>query len=365
MTEIASHDPAEGPEGQGATLPAVGNTGSRMPGSDVALTTALARWLAVNRGLTAVEVGHVGRPAAGYSGETIFVDVTPASGGTQSVEHLVLRLVPPQTATFAEFDLVPQWQAQVAASHVGVPIPDPVLETDPAWLGSPFIVMPRVEGHIIGGVAFQDPWLSELSSADQGLLYERFLATVAAIHRADPNEAPAVVDRDNEAMLGHWEHYLSWSTDGHPVPTLVAAIEWCRRHLPRHESPAALLWGDVRFENMILGDDLSPRAVLDWDMTMVGAPEHDLAWFTSLDDTAHRLFGHRVEGFPDRDATAARFQELIGRPVGDLEWYETLAMVRSTAIMSRIGVLRQHAGKKPLLPINDNPILDLLRARLT
>ena len=48
-----------------------------------------------------------------------------------------------------------------------------------------------------------------------------------------------------------------------------------------------------------------------------------------------------------------------------LEWYETLAMVRSTAVMTRLGYLRREAGKAPLLPIDDNPLLDLLRARLT
>ncbi len=49
----------------------------------------------------------------------------------------------------------------------------------------------------------------------------------------------------------------------------------------------------------------------------------------------------------------------------DLEWYETLAMVRSTAVMTRIGYLRRDAGRAPMLPIEDNPILDLLAGRLT
>jgi aminoglycoside phosphotransferase (APT) family kinase protein len=115
---------------------------------------------------------------------------------------------------------------------------------------------------------------------------------------------------------------------------------------------------------MVLGDDLAPLAVLDWDMTSIGAPEHDLAWFTSLDFTMHRLFGRRVDGFPDRESTAARFGELSGRPVQDLGWYETLAMVRSTAVMTRISHLRRKAGEPLMLPIDDNPILDLLTERL-
>ena len=48
----------------------------------------------------------------------------------------------------------------------------------------------------------------------------------------------------------------------------------------------------------------------------------------------------------------------------DLEWYETLAMVRSTAVMTRIGYLRQMAGEPLLLPIDDNPVLDLIKERI-
>ena len=48
----------------------------------------------------------------------------------------------------------------------------------------------------------------------------------------------------------------------------------------------------------------------------------------------------------------------------DLEWYETLAMVRSTAVMTRIGYLRRQAGLPLMLPIDDNPVLDVLTSRL-
>ena len=149
----------------------------------------------------------------------------------------------------------------------------------------------------------------------RGRVYDGFLATLATIHRADPDAAPAVPRRDNGAELDFWEEYLSWSTHGRPVPALGRALAWCRAHRPADEPAPALLWGDVRFENTVFDDDGQPLAVLDWDMTSVGAPEHDLAWFTSLDFTMHALFGTRTEGFPDRDRTVARFEELSGRPV--------------------------------------------------
>ena len=125
-----------------------------------------------------------------------------------------------------------------------------------------------------------------------------------------------------------------------------------------------LLWGDVRFGNVIFGDDLAPLAVLDWDMASIGAPEHDVAWFTTLESTMRSLLGQHLDGFPDRDGTIAQYESLSGRTLRDIEWYETLALVRSTAILSRIGYLHQDAGLPSPLPIDDNPLLDLLATRI-
>jgi aminoglycoside phosphotransferase (APT) family kinase protein len=332
---------------------------------DAALASGLAQWLTLHRDLTGVAVTELTRPVAGYSSETVFADLTWDDDQGPHPDRLVVRLAPRGAGTFADYDLRPQWQAQIAVSFAGVPVADPVLETNTVWVGEPFIVMSRVDGHIIGPLAHRDTWLSSLTTANRAQIHDGFLAMLAAVHRADPDRAPAVSRRDNGDELRYWDEFLSWSTHGHPVPTLVEALAWCARHRPDEEPPGALLWGDVRFENTVFDDDLSLLAVLDWDMTTVGAPEHDLAWFTSLDVTQHRLFGERADGFPDRDATVARFEELSGRHVRDLAWYETLAMVRSAAVMTRISILRRDAGRSPMLPIDDNPILDLLRSRLT
>ncbi len=333
--------------------------------ADDRLAAGLGSWLTHERGLVDPVVDSLSRPSAGYSSETIITEVSWSGDDGRHRGSLVVRMGPPTAGTFANYDLVAQWQAQTAVADVGVPVADPVLETDTRWVGAPFIVMPKLEGHIVGALAHRDPWLTGLGPDRRGRLYDDFLATLATIHRADPDAAPAVPRRDNEAELDFWEEYLAWSTDGRPVPALAAALAWCRNHRPADEPAPALLWGDVRFENAVLDDDGKPLAVLDWDMTSVGAPEHDLAWFTSLDLTMHQLFGARTEGFPDRERTVSRFEELSGRPVRDLKWYETLAMVRSTAVMTRISVLRRDAGQPVMLPIEDNPILDLLTARLT
>ena len=241
-----------------------------------------------------------------------------------------------------------------------------VTEADPVWLGAPFTVMPRVEGHVIGEAPPFDRWLRGLGPERQAELHDHVLETLVLIHGAETGAAAAagVPVRDDAAELAYWEEYLRWSADGAPLPELVDALEWCRRHRPpRADAPMVLRWGDVRLGNIVFGDDLRPRAVLDWDMAAIGAPEHDLAWFTALDLVLATLTGRRVEGFPPRDEVIERYAALSGRALEHFDWYETLAVLRSTAILARIGVLMRAAGEQPAMPVAGSPMLDLLRSR--
>jgi aminoglycoside phosphotransferase (APT) family kinase protein len=342
-------------------------TGCDDPGTAEGLT----RWLGERRHEgDPVTVSRLHRPTAGYSSETLVAELVPEPSGARDgsggePQRLVLRLAPAEHSTFADYDLVPQFEAQQAAASAGVAVADPVLERDPSWLGAPFLAMTYVEGHIIGPVAHLDPWLLALDEASRCRLYTNFVQTLARIHAADPSAAPAVPRRNDAAELDYWDRYLEWSSAGTPVRVLADALTWCRAHRPEEANDPVLLWGDARFENVVFGDDLVPRAVLDWDMATVGSPEHDLAWFTGLDFTTTRLFGTRLSGFPDRDETVALFEEATGNRVLDLEWYETLALLRSAAVLTRIGYLRRDAGEPLMLPIDDNPVLDVLASRLT
>ena len=281
---------------------------------DAALAAGIRTWLACHEGLDDPVVTGLDRPSTGYSSETVVIGVSFSVQGEPVDTSLVLRMAPPEGGTFRHYDLEAQCEAQLAAAGAGVPVADPVVEADPVWLGTPFMVMPRIDGHIIGAVAHLDRWLSGQGRFDQTRLYRCFLATLSAIHRADLGAVGRVPRRDNGAELDFWEEYLDWSSAGSPVDGLVEALGWCRRHQPGREPEPALLWGDARFENMVFGDDLRPRAVLDWDMATVGAPEHDLAWFTSLDLTMHQLFGTRVDGFPTRDGDHRALRRGRGSP---------------------------------------------------
>ncbi len=333
--------------------------------SDAHVIEGLTRWLRLRRGFRNAYVLGVSRPKGGYSSETIFFDAAWTVEDQATSSSMVLRMAPQKPGTIADYNLVSQFEAQLCAANAGVPIANPILETDPQWVGAPFIVMPRVAGRVITQSPYLDPWVASLSTLQREQLVDQLLIAVAAVHRARFEDAPHVPRRDNTAELDHWEEYLSWSCHGHPIKALADALRWCRFNCPEIEPQPALLWGDVRFENCVYGTEFTLQAVLDWDMTSIGAPEHDLAWFTSLDFTMQHLVGGRLAGFWDRADVVARFEELSGRSIMHLAWYETFAMLRSTAILTRINVLRQDMGRPLLFPFDKNPMLDLLAMRLT
>ena len=334
-----------------------------------AVSSGIAGWLAAHRDVDDLTVTRCERPSGGLSSETLMLGATGTRGGGEHSESLVVRLAPSGAGIFPEYDLAVQARAQEVAAAHGVPAAVPVeLETDAQWLGAPFLVMPAIEGHIPGPMPLRDAWVNE-SIESSNAVSRRVYEVLAAIHRIDWRAAGldhVIPVRGVDAELAYWTRYLEWYADGgRPAAVLHDGLAWCVANRPAGEPPHAFLWGDVRLGNIIFADDRRPVAVLDWEMTTIGAPEHDLAWYLTLEATQNELFGRRVPGFLDHDEACEYYESLVGRPLQSLAWFEVLAMVRSTAIMTRLAYVQEQDGVTPMLPVADNPLLDLLSRRIT
>jgi len=309
-----------------------------------------------------VLVTGVERPTQGWSSETFLVRATV--GGRP--EGFALRLPPVGAGLFPTCDLGLQAQAHAVAATAGVPAPTPVeVVEDPSWLGSAFLLMPLIAGHVPGEMAAFDPWVRALDDGRRRALYEHTVDTLVVLHRHDPAAADGLPRRGNEDELAWWADYLAWYADGdEAVPALADALAWCADRRPAAEPPPAVLWGDVRLGNIVFADDATVTAVLDWEMATVGAPEHDLGWWLGLEAMQDELVGGRGDGFPSLVDLRARYEAGLGRPLQDLDWYLTFALFRSAAILTRIGILQQRAGQSPRMPLRENPVLDHLTRRL-
>jgi len=311
-------------------------TGGRR--DDAALREGLARWASAHSGLVPGGLGDHGIVALEHAGggmanETVLVDLGPEGPG------MVVRL-PPLEPTFPDYDLGPQAMVQNAVAAAGVPAPAPaVVEHDPAWVGAPFLVMPRVSGDIPGPAPVFDPYVLEAGPDLQRRMGEGLMETLAAIHAVAWEAAGlggVLPGRSARDALARWASYVEWSSQGEPLPSLAAALEWCVGHVPP-ERDAVLLWGDVRLGNLVFDPERRVTAVLDWDLACLGPPEMDLGWHFGLESMMASLFGRQVAGFPNRAESLAHYERASGRAVaeGELAWHEIFALARALAINDR------------------------------
>ena len=322
----------------------------------------LQDWLAGRLdGATDVRVTDVQTPrASGLSNETLLFTASWNEGGEAKGGEYVARVAPQGPAVFPRYDLVTEQRVmQALAQHTSVPVPvTPWVETDVRVLGSQFLVMERLQGR----VAADDPpfttggWvLEELDPGQRAQMCDNVLVAIAGVHQADWRSLGLEsLDRQElgetalDQVLADWRATDEWAREGDGNPTVEAAWEWLEEQRPDDEGPPVLVWGDARIGNVLVGDDLSVVGVLDWEMVSLGPPELDLAWSSFL--LRHHTDGVGApwpEGFPDNDAVSARYEELTGHRVQNLDYYEVLAGVRLSILMHRAGNLMVLAGLLP------------------
>ena len=327
-----------------------------------ALADGITRWLDATRAVATLSSGAAISRPTGLSSETVLCEAKALGDG--SSEAFVVRLPPVGEGPFPQYDLDLQAEAQrVAAAH-GIPAPAPVeLVEDESWLGSPFLVAPMVAGHVPSAMVLFDKWVTGGSIPQQRRLYDALIAQLAAIHRIRPDAiGPEVPRRDTETELAHWAVYLEWYADGEQlVPQLPTSLRRGASNIgPRTSRPRRCSGGTCVWATSSTTTERDAVAVLDWEMASVGAPEHDVAWWLTLEATQDELFGRRVDAFPTAARAPACYERQLGRPLEDMAWFEVFAMVRSTAVMTRVGLLHERAGHDALFPIANNPILPLI-----
>jgi aminoglycoside phosphotransferase (APT) family kinase protein len=334
---------------------------------DAALQEGLARWVTAFPDVVqdlggggpggpgeAPRLKSLARAQGGQANETVLLDIGPSHPG------MVVRL-PPLEPTFPQYVLGPQALVQNAVASSGVPAPAPaVVVSDPDFIGSPFLAMPRVVGDIPGPAPFFDPYVRDAGPALQRIMDDQLIDIVADVHAVDWAAAglgavlPGTMLAD---AVERWTAYVAWSSEGDPLPALAQALDWCARHMPA-ERPPVLLWGDVRLGNLVFDAERRVTAVLDWDLASLGPREMDLGWHFGLEFMMEALFGGRPPGFPGPGEALDRYQHRTGYEARDLAWHEVFALARALAINDRHQRIIGEARRR------ENPMGDILLARL-
>jgi aminoglycoside phosphotransferase (APT) family kinase protein len=306
---------------------------------------ALRRWAQATVAPDA-EVHDASSPGNGMSSETVLFAMTVAG----EREQYAARLAPQADVypVFPEYDIGRQARCmQLVRAHTRVPAPEVRwVELDERWLGTPFLVMRRIEGeapldvppYVFGG------WVAEATPEQRATMQRRTLEALAHLHEITPATADlSFLARAQpgrtalEQQVDHERSYYEWARDGVSYPLIERTFDWLRAHWPDEGEPV-LNWGDARVGN-VLYRDFTPVAVLDWEMATVGPREVDVAWMIFLhaffDDLAERFGMPGMKDFLQRDAVVADYEAASGIGLRDLRWFEVFAALRFAIVSVR------------------------------
>ncbi|MFD3454089.1 phosphotransferase family protein [Streptomyces sp. NPDC058691] len=221
-----------------------------------------------------------------------------------------------------------------------VPVPGAVLLCeDPEVLGAPFYVMDFVDG-----TPFRtEKQLTELGPERTRAIVLGLVDTLVALHAVDPAEAGLAdfgrPDGFLERQLRRWGKQLaaSRSRDLPGIDELAAALG---RRLPA-SGPPAVVHGDYRLDNVLVGSDDTIRAILDWEMSTLGDPLTDLGLLLMYGElrptpgTPVSVTGG-APGHPSAAELVERYAAGSGRDVSSVAWYTAFAYFKLAVILEGI-----------------------------
>ena len=315
-------------------------------------------------GATVSELSTANR-AAGWSSETLMFALTGAGQEAETRDY-VIRIPPWGGGMFAEYDFEGQTRTQELLHRYGVATPSPVhYEPDSSWIGTRFMVMPCILGHTPSDTSYATRgWLHGSGAEVRRRLHDSFLDTLIAVQRVPVDEAPWL-HRPTGVGVGPevawWKDYVDWATDDNVPDLMVDAFAWLERHQPSDAAPLAVSWGDARLSNTISDETGGIVAAIDWEQACICPAEADLGWWLATRRQTLEVQGVQADpelpGFASRAEVVRRYQDMLGRELHDLAWYEMFSMARMGCCILRTHVLLRSIGltdhgflRAPILP---------------
>ena len=212
---------------------------------------------------------------------------------------------------------------------------------DPEINGAPFYVMSYVDGNVVRDL---DDVETVLSVEVRNNTSRSLVDTMAKIHSVD-------LDATGLADLGRREGYIArqlkrWYVQWNQGKTReLEAVDRVHAALAARipeQGPSTIVHGDYRLDNCMVDNDGNVVAVLDWEICTLGDPLADLGllqvYWTGPDDEASAWDGAATtaDGFWNRSDLVARYAEVSGRDVAQLDFYVAFAYWKLACILEGV-----------------------------
>jgi aminoglycoside phosphotransferase (APT) family kinase protein len=238
-----------------------------------------------------------------------------------------------------------------ALQDTPVPVPKSIgLCQDDDVNGAPFYVMEFVEGSIVRDAETAEKIFTREQRQHAG---ESIVDTLAAIHAVNLKDVGlddlARHEGYIERQLKRWhsQFQASAAENKREVPVIDEMHDFLASRIP-DQGPAAIVHGDYRLDNCMLGFDNHIAAVLDWEICTLGDPMADLGllavYWTDPGDSMVALATSptAADGFLRRDEVMERYAARSGRDMSCLGFYIAFGYWKLACILE--GVYARYVG---------------------
>lgn len=301
-----------------------------------------------------IETASVGRWLRSIDPTVETLSATMIAGGRSNLTFLVndsagrtfvLRRPPLGSVLATAHDVGREYRILKALAPTPVPVPPVVgfCENEEV-IGAPFYVMGFVPGLVLSTRAEA----SEFATSRRRPLSLHLVDVLGVVHGVVP-------DHVGLGELGRTEGYLDrqlrrWHSQYEQSRTEeLPVLEEVHRRLLAQQPPqryTGLVHGDFRLGNMIVAEDGTISAVLDWELCTLGDQLADLGWLVSSwveageDSSSAFPPASSAPGFATRRELVDRYAASTGRDVSDLPYYVAFSYWRSACIGT--GVLNRY-----------------------
>jgi aminoglycoside phosphotransferase (APT) family kinase protein len=258
-----------------------------------------------------------------------------------------LRRPPLAHVVATAHDMGREYRIIAALNQTNVPVPRTYgLCDDPDVNDAPFYVMEFVDGLILRDVEVAEKVFPVSSRPAVGASIAQALAalhavTVDAVGLGDLAKKEDYVARQIKRWSGQFDHHKGV---GVVEPGAVErAGDALARAIPPQEG-AAIVHGDFRIDNMILREDGSVAAILDWELCTLGDPLADVGTLVShwgLPKDGQSIFGTKVSastlpGFCASEELLDAYAKASGRDLSNISYYIALGYWRFACILQGV-----------------------------
>ena len=284
-----------------------------------------------------------------------------ASGGRE--ESWFLRLPPPDVQWRGTADVLRQ--VAVLNALDGTDVPHCSVRwsggegAELGWFERPYFVVPKLEGDVLR--LGEGEWGASLSAARLHELGREIMAALAGVHRLDWRKVSYLGDPvPFEEDVTRWDRLVERAADPERLARAPDVRQLLLERVPEN-APVGVFHGDFQTANLFCSPEGRLRAVIDWELTGIGATLNDVGWICTFSDRAawHTASGSADNGsarptFLDPDTLVALYEEAWGERLPDLAWYRALAAYKFAAITG-FNLMLHRRGKR------DDPLWETTR----